>query len=579
MKHIKKQQDEELNYWQPASDMFSALLLIFMLIILLLCLYLAHIPDYNQIDPEYGDASGGSWSGGVSPTPTMLVWSDDDDDDGGGGWGGGDDGGSSPVPSVSPTVTPTMTPTPSPTPTPDDPGSGGGSGGGTGGGGGSGDGPGDDPDMGLKSAVYVMMVDAETDRTVKEAAVSFELYGENHALQILNTYYPERLSYRFYDTTEAGTFYFPEKLMLGNYELHDLTEPQGYDAAENVEFILADTYDWEDPFVVRVPVNPSKNVITLQMLDAETGKPIPDGSFEVIAAENIITADGTLRYRSGQIVDEIVCDENGFGVSGELYLGHYYLREYRIPQYYAGILDDIPAEVVKRSELPEPPVSVACQRTRIRFTLADELYPESGISGAHFEISTGRGERLEAVTDANGSFVLDALDKGTTIRIRQLDSAENFRFTQPDVTVLVDAYGYIDGSTEASVGTTNRMIRVQVGITDEFSNVQIPGINLALYTAQDELVYTWTSSGNMMLFDSLEPGSYYIVTGGDRDTHFDIRVRDTAEIQTVNMRDSYVVHYVIYGVVFILIVALIVVLTVIIVRKRKKKRRSTAANG
>ena len=60
MKKFKKQNDSEMNYWQPASDMFSALMLILMLIILLLCLYLVHIPDNDEIDPWYGDDDGGN---------------------------------------------------------------------------------------------------------------------------------------------------------------------------------------------------------------------------------------------------------------------------------------------------------------------------------------------------------------------------------------------------------------------------------------------------------------------------------------------------------------------------------------
>ena len=40
----KRGTDEEINFWQPASDMFSALLLILMLVILLLGLYLTSYP-------------------------------------------------------------------------------------------------------------------------------------------------------------------------------------------------------------------------------------------------------------------------------------------------------------------------------------------------------------------------------------------------------------------------------------------------------------------------------------------------------------------------------------------------------
>ena len=569
MKRKSKQKEEELNYWQPASDMFSALMLILMLVILLLCLYLVRIPDHDQIDPWYGDDGGG----GGYPTPTMVILYADDD---GGGGGGDDHGGYSPVPTywVTPTITPTMTPTP----TPDDPGSGGGSGGGTGGGGGEGEGPGDEPDLGLKSAVYVMLVDAETDRTIKEANVQFELYGDKHALQILNTYYPERLSYRFYETTEAGTYFFPEKLMLGGYELHELTEAKGYDNSNNIPFLLDDTYDWEDPYVVRVPVMPSKNTIRVQMVDMENGSKISGGSFEVVAAENIITGDGTLRCRLGQIVDEIVCDETGFGESKELYLGRYFLREREIPQYYAGIFDEIDFEVVKKTNVLPAPLSVPSQRMRIRLSLGDELYPEKGVSGARFELLSGVGEPVEMTTDANGKFVFDQVEKGTTYRIRQTAASGNYRITLPEHTVAVDAYGYMDGEPETVVESTNRLLRVQIGITDEFSDIQIPGLNLALYTGRDELVYTWTSSGNAMSIDSLEPGGYYLIKSGDKDTRYDIRVRDTAEIQTINLHDSYIVHYLMYAVAFILVVAVLAVLIAVSIRKNRRKKQSVPAN-
>ena len=568
MKGKKHPEEDDFNIWQPASDMFSALLLIMTLIVLLLCLYLVHIPDHSEIDPYYGDETGGNWGGEGNPTPTMIIFNDDD----GGGGGGDDDGNSTPVPTVY--VTPTITPTMTPTPTPDDPGSGGGSGGGTGGGGGQGEGPGDDPDMGLKSAVYVMLVDAETERTIKEANVEFELYGENHALQILNTYYPERLTYRFYETTEAGTFYFPEKLMLGTYQINELTEAEGYDTSDNIDFILNDTYDWDDPFVVKVPVMPSKNTIRVQMVDAENGARISGGSFEVIAAENIITADGTLRCRIGQIVDEILCDETGFGESGELYLGQYILREREIPQYYAGLMEDTEIQVTKKAGVLPAPQTIASQRMRIRVSLGDELYPETVIAGAHFEVLSGRGEPLQVTTNANGKFVIDEVEKGTSYRIRQTETVGNYRIMIPELIVPVDALGYMDGEPETTVETTNRLIRVQIGITDEFSDIQIPGLNLALYTARNELVHTWTSSGNALSIDFLEPGSYYLVKGGDKETHYDITVQNTAEIQTINLRDSYLGHYLIYGAIFIVALVVLIVLIIKMARKRKKKKAS-----
>ncbi|MBR1584274.1 MAG: hypothetical protein IJ662_01885 [Clostridia bacterium] len=577
MNKRKKRGDESLNFWQPASDLLSALLLVLMLVILLLGLYLVHIPENSEIDPYYGDALGGgdNESGGASPLPTAFFWTDGDDDGGGDGGGGDGRGRQTPVilPDHTPSASPTYTPTPSPTP--DLPGGGAaGGGGGEGGGNGQGEGPGDQPDAGLKSAVFVMLVDAETDRTIKEANVEFELYEENGALQILNTYYPERITFRSYVTTESGAFYFPEKLLEGAYILHELTEPAGYDAAPNQPFLLDQAYDWPDPYVVRVPVYPSRNVIRVQMTDAETGLAVAGGSFEVVADENIVTADGTLRYRAGQTVTEIRCGEDGYGVSEEIYLGRYVLRQKEIPAYYASYPDEVAVEVSKKSSVEPPLQWIASQRTKIRLTVADELYPTRGVEGAAFTVRWEGGVSpafAEAVTDSTGSLILDTIEKATVYHILQTGAPDQYQPARAEQTVAVTADGRIGGETETEIALTNRMIRVSVGITDEFSSVQVPGVSLALYSEDGALIRAWTTTGSPQSFTDLKPGSYFLIKDGEEDSRYPISVRDQAEIQTINIHTTYVMRYVIIGAVAAAALAAAAAL-ILVIRKRRKAR-------
>ena len=576
MKKKKQNNQEDLNFWQPASDMFSALLLILMLVILLLGLYLVHVPDQNEVDPWAGDAfvdgADVESDATASPSPTVFFWAGSEDGDGGGAQ-------ETPHPTyvgVGPSESPSPSPSPSPTisPTPDLPGSGGGSGGGEGGGNGQGEGPGEEPDVGMKSAVYVMLIDAETERTIKEPNVQFELYGLDHALQILNTYYPERITYRMYETTEDGTFYFPEKLFWGEYELHELTEPQGYDAAEDIPFVLDAMYDWPEPLVVRVPVYPSRNIVRVEMTDAATGLPVSGGTFEVIAAENIITADGTLRYRTGQVAAEITCDESGYGESEEIYLGQYYLRQKDIPEYYAGILENVDVTVEKKSGAQPETVRIACERTTVRAIVTDELYPTRGLGNVSYRVVASRGsdEPFEVITSGSGQFVLDELRKGVTYRIRQISPASGYQPDPQEYTVTVSADGRIDGEASSELLMTGRMIRVIIGITDEFSSIQVPGVNLALYSRSGEMIRTWTTSGAALTLESLEPGSYYVVKSGETESRYDINIHDTAELQTINIHTSYVLYYVILAAGALVALLAVILVIVLIVRRRKKKR-------
>lgn len=567
MKPKKLNNHDELNVWQPTTDMMSALVYILMLVVLLLGLYLLQIPETTEVDPYIGDSyDGGGWDGeGYTPTPTPTHTPDYDD----GGWYGGGGGWSHTyVPYLSPTVTPTWTPTPTPTYLPPS-----GSGGGTGGGNGGGDGPGTEPDNGFKSAVYVMLIDAETERTIKEANVQFELYMADGALQILNTYYPERIAYRSYLTTEAGTFFLPEKLIQGSYELHMLTEPEGYDAAPNQAFYLNDLYDWPDPFVVHVPVYPSRNVIRVQMTDAATGLPVSGGSFEVISKNNVITPDGTLRYYAGETVSLIECDENGIGQSEEIYLGEYIVRQKTIPDYYASLTETFEVTVDKKSDIEPPLNTVTCERTRIVLNLADELYPATGIADAAFTVrsSAPGAEPMEVRTDSRGCIVLDELEKGVSYHISQSSTTGNYRADSDVHTVSVAVDGRIGGAPETTLSIANRLLRVAIGVTDEFSSVQVPGVSLSLYSASDELINSWTTSGSALMLDSLQVGDYYVIKDGDTEHHYSFSVRDQAKIQTHNIHTTYVMQYVLLGVGAFAAAAAAVVLTLVIRRRKKSK--------
>lgn len=65
--------------------------------------------------------------------------------------------------------------------------------------------------------------------------------------------------------------------------------------------------------------------------------------FQVTAAENIVTSDGTVRAEKGDVVAEITADENGYAETELLYLGKYEVREIKAPFGY--VLDSQPKTV------------------------------------------------------------------------------------------------------------------------------------------------------------------------------------------------------------------------------------------
>lgn len=533
-----KNSGEPLNYWQSTADMMSALLLILLLVIMLLLLYIIQIPEEDYIDLYPGSSSSqaasyedGGWGGDEEGG-----YEEPDDDDGG-GWGGGGGGGDQgdgeddyefPV---------------------------------AGGGAGLASGYG-------KTAVYVMVTDAETDATIKEAGIQFELYTTDGAMQFLNTYYPRRIEYRKYETTTEGVFYLPEKILQGHYYFHELTEPEGYDSAGNIEFWANEDRDWDEPLVVVVPLMPSKNVIRIQMTDADTNQPVDGGVYDVIAAEDIITKDGTLRYSAGQTVDRIECNENGYGESIELYLGEYTLVQTSAPRHYASDLEERNFTVEKKEDgLLAPIHKITCEKTTVTVQVSDELYPSEGLGDITFRLTQGGVGTTMVSTDENGQLILTDLEKNTTYRLRQLESADNYRFSDTDFVFSVSADGRVEEEAQKSYVITNRLIRAEISVVDRVLRSHVSDFNVALYDSQDQLVGVWDSTALARSLEGLEPGIYYLVLNGKTEKRQAIEIQDTAEIQIINVPVWTTVGVGILG----LVVALVLGLAAFLIRRRQRR--------
>lgn len=548
MKTRKRRQDPdaEYNFWQPATDMMSALVYVLLLIIALLGLYL--LSDYTGLEEPSSSSEEAASSG----------WHDDDYD----GW---HDGGAD-----------------------DDPGDGDGDGRydqqiiQTGGGGGGYD------EDGVKAAVFAELIDEETERRIQEAGVRFELYRTdtahliNGSLQTLNTYYPEKISYREYETTGEGTFYLPEKIWQGSYYFRQLSESEGYDAAADTYYDVDRMYDWPEPYIVQIRVAPCKNIIRLQMNDSETQQPVGGGTFRVIAAEDIITKDGTVRYTQGQQVDTITCDETGYGESVELYLGKYTVQQQSSPNYYTTMQQDLDAEVEKKNGSDPELHKIDTEKTKIILNVTDEL-TSSALEGAVFTVANRRtGTTQTVATDGAGQIRLTDLDKSTTYLIREQQAPENYRPDDTDHTVIVAADGRIDGAGSTTLDITNRLLRVSISAVDTVLRSNTEGEQLSLYNEQDQLIRSWTSSDSGQLFTDLTEGSYYVVRGKADPANarkYPFTVQDTASTQNwtvpvFTLRSA--VALAVLAVVAVGAVWLLVFLWGILVRRRKARKAAAA---
>lgn len=503
----QKKQSEEVSYWQTIADALAALLMIVLLVLMMLILYIVRTPDNEFVDSFEGDhyhgfrdpdAGAGDYGSRDYDSGQARYWEegdqeegegDDLDIDGGGGSGG----------------TPTE-------PTEET----------------HGQGDGED-----KAAVYIMVLDSETERTIKKAGIRFELYDDHEMLQILNTYYPKKVEYRNFDTTVDGVFYLPEKLNLGGYVLHELTTPAGYDAAENLVLSIDEAYDWSEPYVARVMLSPSKNIIRIQLNDRVSGESLTGGTYDIFAAEDIMTMDGTLRYPVNTLVGTIECDRKGYGESGELYLGQYYLREHAVPQYYSKDLEPTTVSVEKKSGSLTPPThELTNERTTVVITVTDELYGNVFLANTAFSFAQEGGGRQQTLyTDDYGQITLSQLSKGVTYVLRQIATADGYSMNLEPIRFHVSEDGRVEEESYHELTVSNRTLRASIAVKGALLQNLVADYNVALYDGAGEMVAIWDSTGMAHTVEGLQPGDYYIRINGQEKTQKHILIRDEKDVQ------------------------------------------------
>jgi LPXTG-motif cell wall-anchored protein len=151
----------------------------------------------------------------------------------------------------------------------------------------------------------------------------------------------------------------PAPLHFGNYELHEIQSPYGYLLSDKPIPFKVTSENPVEYLEVKMPNKPVKGKVTVmktgEVLTGAIEIPSKDGSiytpeytvrgiagatFNIIAAEDIITPDGTIRAKQGEVVDTIITGSGGSVQSKELYLGNYYAAETAVP--YGFLLDETP---------------------------------------------------------------------------------------------------------------------------------------------------------------------------------------------------------------------------------------------
>ncbi len=193
----------------------------------------------------------------------------------------------------------------------------------------------------FKSLVEIVKKDAETGKVIPAAGIGFKVKNTDtgeFVVQHMN--YPTPMDLDIFYTDSTGKLMLPEALDYGNYEVVEVQTCNGYVLNSTpVPFKVDGT---QKVITVEKRNVPQKGKITIsksgEVLSSVTEtdglyQPVysvsglADAIFEIYADEDIVTPDGTIRTRKGEIVSTIETDGSGKAVSNPLYLGRYKIIE------------------------------------------------------------------------------------------------------------------------------------------------------------------------------------------------------------------------------------------------------------
>lgn len=268
-----------------------------------------------------------------------------------------------------------------------------------------------------QTPLKVVKVDAETGKQIP-LQCSFKLKDSDGGLVTYTSHYPEESTLDTWTTNSNGEVTLPMLLEEGTYTIAEVQAPYGYVLnLEGKQFTVGSVYNgWDHPIVVEFEDMSQKGVIKVVKHDSTTDEAVPDSTYIVKAATDIVTPEGTVRAKAGDIVATLVTDENGEASTSELYLGSYTVYEAKAMDGYALNVDEetvaleYQGQEIEAFTCDEP---VTDTPTEIKLRKVDAIDPETPVAGASFRVWNDDGTfDEEFVSDENGGISIKYIKHG-----------------------------------------------------------------------------------------------------------------------------------------------------------------------
>lgn len=338
-----------------------------------------------------------------------------------------------------------------------------------------------------------------------------------------------------------------ERIEPGEYTLSETVVPDGYIQAETITFVIKETGEVQKVEMVNIGIEVTGHVEIYKTGDALKGYTTHSSDFGTIhrlefEKENLSGVEFTVYDALGKAVDVIKTDEKGYGISKELVVGNYVVKETKTP---SGLAANYNEYKVKIDYSKEAGVINAVLKVENRvldteinvYKVGEMVRPENGtfgygsrpLEGVFFGIYTG-----EAIKAADGRVALpeDSLigviktnkDGKATLRSALVSGKYYYKELQTLPGYVLDTSGHAfdlslgnEPTTIFEVNKENPLLNkakknmVQLIKVDAADlTKRLPGVEFELYTKDGEKIGTYLTDANGEInITNLAYGKYY----------------------------------------------------------------------
>ncbi|HCW3281619.1 TPA: Cys-Gln thioester bond-forming surface protein [Listeria monocytogenes] len=271
-------------------------------------------------------------------------------------------------------------------------------------------------DVAKSSAIKVVKKDATTGKVIPAKGTQFQILDAMGNVIEQKVTYPTPMTISLFETASDGSFTMPYPLISGDYFLQEVKAPTGYTLnAEPIPFTVTGdvnevTVECENtPQMGKIVLDKFGETVdndkttTNKLVYKETL--LPNTEYDVIAKNDIKTADGTPRAKKGEVVEHVKTDAKGHAETKKLFLGDYTLHETKAPVGYALGADK---EVSLKYAAQEVKVTSTSVDLHNKLVKSDVVITKKGsdgkkLAGVEFSLYDSHGKLImTGTTDKNG---------------------------------------------------------------------------------------------------------------------------------------------------------------------------------